>query len=187
MARVRRGGFRGGSLRRKTAWNVGCASGATAGAAQPLATTASLLMTQGAVILVDGVTLIRLRGYLRLYLSLATASNDGFFGAFGIGVVPGGERGFVGVGGGALPIPVTNQDDETWIYHQYFSVVAPFPFASAADPAGNRSSDFIIQIDSKAMRKMNIGDILYASIEATEVGTANMQIHFDSRTLFKLS
>ena len=183
MARaIRRGSTRG--IRRKTSWGFGPTSG-TSGSAQSFAITGSLLMTTGVTPTLDGITLVRTRGELLMYLSTVTAALDGFHGAFGIGVVPGGNRGFLAVGGGALPIPITNEDDETWIYHRYIALTGATAAVSDSDSLG--STQVRIDIDSKAMRKVNVGDQIYASWEAAETGTAVMQIHFNSRMLFKLS
>ena len=181
MARARRGFVRG-AARRRTGWNLGPASGASGGFVQTISATGSLLMTQGFLVVTDGVTLIRVRGQLMLALATVAAAGDGFTGAFGIGVVPGGARGFTGVGGGALPIPITNAEDETWIWHQFFAMQS---IVASVDQSEG-SAVYRQQVDTKAMRKMNDGDILYASIEVAEVGTATMDIHFDSRALFKL-
>ncbi len=118
MARVRRSFVRGGA-RRKTAWTLGPASGATRGTTQSVVTSSNIIMIVGVTPTVEGLTHVRLRGELLMGLVLATAAGDGFFGAFGVGIIPGGERGFTGIGVGALPIPVTNSDDETWIYHRF--------------------------------------------------------------------
>ncbi len=185
MARVRRSFVRG--ARRKTAWSLGPASGATRGSTQSVVASSNIIMIVGVTPSVEGLTHVRLRGELLMGLVLATASGDGFFGAFGVGIIPGGERGFSGVGVSALPIPVTNSDDETWIYHRFFAITAGFPFATGADPGGNRTADLRIEIDSKAMRKLSVGDITYAALEVNELGTAGMDINFNSRSLVKLS
>ncbi len=184
MARgiVRRGFSRG--LRRKTSWGFGPSSGATPGAAQSLAASSAIIMTTGTSPSVDGITVVRVRGELLLQLSAAAADLDGFHGAFGIGVLSGGQRGFTGIGVGAVPIPLTNDDDETWIWHQYFALKT----VEGAVPVNTLGSSVTrIQVDSKAMRKVDTGDLIYAAIEVVEVGTAVLQIHFNTRVLAKLA
>ncbi len=131
-----------------------------------------------------GQTVVRIRGYFRAMLTLATVTNDGFHGAFGIGIA---TLAATTAGGGSVPTPITEQGSDNWLYHRYFSVQAGFPFATGADPAGNFHGFVDFEVDSKAMRKSPLETAIYASLEVTRVGTANMEVHFDSRVLVKLS
>jgi len=116
-------------------------------------------------------------------LTLATAANDGFEGAFGIGIA---TAAATAAGGGSVPTPITEDASDNWMFHRYFSVKAGFPFATGADPAGNRFAFVDFEIDSKAMRKSPLETSLYAALELAEVGTAGVLVHFDSRLLVKL-
>jgi len=116
-------------------------------------------------------------------LTLATATNDGFHGAFGIGIA---TAAATAAGGASVPTPITEDASDNWLFHRYFSVTAGFPFATGADPAGNLHAFVDFEIDSKAMRKSPLETSLYAALEVTEVGTAAMLVFHNSRVLVKL-
>ena len=159
-----------GSQRRKSAWEEGPGAVGQTG----VSANTSFILGAGAQAQVDGLTLVRLRGELLFYLSAAGTTLDGFSGAFGIGVV---TNAAFAVGASAVPMPITEMEENIWLYHQ---VVQCFG-------TGDYSSALRVQVDSKAMRKLNVGDTIYAALELTEVGTAVLQASFDSRVLVKLS
>ncbi len=119
-----------------------------------------------------------------MHLTLATAANDGYSGAFGIGIA---STAACTAGGGSVPTPITESVSDNWLYHQFFNLKAGFPFATGADPAGNRAAFLNIEVDSKAMRKFPPDSSIYASLEVAEVGTAGLEVFFDSRMLVKLA
>ena len=182
MARLSRGAFRSsrGSSKRLTEWGLG--PGATAPV--PISTTVATILGSFAVPVIPGMTVVRLRGYFRMHLTLATSAGDGFGGAFGVGIA---TLAAVTAGGASVPTPITEADADNWLFHRFVDVAAGFPFASAADPAGNRHAFIEFEVDSKAMRKLPLEMAIYSSLEVTEVGTAGAQVWFDSRMLLKLS
>ena len=189
MAPLRRSGFRtarGGSLRRKTDWGVGPCTG-TGGSAQAVTSAGTLLATEGVSASIPGLTLVRTRGELLIYLSSVAAPEDGFVGAMGIGVVT--DEAFA-AGVAAMPTPITDEGSDVWLYHTYFQVIAGGLMSGAA--AVDRTSlnpataVFRRSIDSKAMRKVTVEDTLFATFEFAETGTATMQLHLCTRMLFKL-
>ena len=124
----------------------------------------------------SGLTVVRTRGLLSLMLTLATAAGDGFVGAFGIGLA---TFAAVTAGIGSVPTPVTEIGDENWLY--WSPIFAMNPIVSSAGIT--RSAFQQIIVDSKAMRKFDDGMAMYAALELVEVGTATIDIAFDSRVL----
>jgi len=178
---TRRGRLALPSQRRKTGWGLGPGQSAVT----TITATGSTILGAGSVSTADGQTVVRLRGELLLWLSLAAAAVDGFSGAFGIGIV---QNPAFTAGIASVPTPVTEAADENWLYHRFFACKTAELFATGAEPAGRMLPAFLrLEVDSKAMRKFDAGVTLYAAVEVTEVGTATMQVHFDSRVLVKLA
>ena len=164
-------------VRRSTAWFGGPSSGID-GAAQATGGPGSLLMTTGAAAGVDGLTLVRTRGELLIRLTAASAISEGFFGAFGIGVVT--VAAFT-AGAASVPTPVTEETWDGWLYHTYWQCI------SQSAGVIENSSWYRKTIDSKAMRKLAVDEIIFAVVEFTEVGTSGVSFNFNSRILMKLS
>ena len=166
--------------RRLTSWELG--PGGTA----PTVINSSVSIFLGAFIQAtsDGLTVIRIRGEFVWWLDLATASNDGFAGALGIGLA---SEAAISAGAASVPTPITEQTSENWLYHRYLSIKSPVAFASAAAQDGpNIATSVRIDVDTKAMRKF-LSDLgIYAIMEVVEVGTASSQVAFNSRSLVKL-
>jgi len=177
------GNFRGSSRRaivtsrRKTAWDAG--TGGTA--STPVNSSAAAFIGSGLNVLVDGITAVRIRGYLKMELHVVSGILSGFSGAFGIGKT---SLAAFTAGIASVPTPITEQGQENWLYWQPFNVNAIS--ATIADGVNANAVVFETVIDSKAMRKMDVGDVLYAAIETVEVGTATMDVWHDSRILAKL-
>ena len=190
MASLRRSGFRTigpRSQRRKTSWAGGPGTSVD-GARQGITSSSSVLATTSSAVLQDGITLVRTRGDLNLWLSAATAAGDGYSGAFGVAVA---SSPAVIAGILSVPTPLTEEDWDGWLYHRYFSCFAGGTIAAAtaaeqADQVNASSAALHIEMDSKAMRKLEIDMTLYAIIEVVELGTAVLQWAFNSRMLFKL-
>ncbi len=186
MARTFRGSGRGRlGLRRKTSWDLGPGQ---VGAQTRLSSTTSIIASSAITPTVDGLTVVRMRGELLLQLFEASATAAGFSGAFGIGL---GSAAAVGVGVSAVEVPINNEDWDGWLYHRYFSVFASdaIVLATAASESGQNHSvaaALRIEVDSKAMRKISVGDAIYAAIQVTEAGVAQMDWYFNSRMLFML-
>ena len=178
MAARRSGFFRGNrsvSTRRRTAWGLGPGgTGATA-----ISSSTSTFLGAVAVPIVDGITVVRIRGSLLLTLITATGALDGFRGAFGIGVA---SLAAVTAGINSVPTPITEQESDNWLYHTYFQVIANI----SAEADFNQATVVRIAVDSKAMRKFPTELALYAAIDTVESGAAVMDASFDSRVLAKL-
>ena len=178
MTNFRRGSSRQGrgGIRRETDWGTGTGgTGVTS-----FTTSSSAFIGSGLIVTTPGVTLIRIRGILNCFLVGAPGTDgDGFFGAFGIGLVE--EPAFT-AGITSVPTPITDDGSENWLYHKYVSV----HHQDVSATGGHVTSDFMVEIDSKSMRKFPTTSRLYAAMEVVEIGAATMDVFHDSRVLFKL-
>ncbi len=170
MARPRRGQLR--SPRRSTAWGTGVGSTAPT----TINGTQTSIIGGSIVPGVDGLTIIRIRGYIELVMDAIAAAQDGFTGAFGICLV---TTDAFAVGITAMPDPVGDAHWDGWFYHRFFS------FHAAAGAVSNELR-LAWELDSKAMRKFPAGMNAVLLLETTEIGTASMEVFADSRTLVKL-
>ena len=177
-----RGFARGRSTsRRRTGWSAGCATGAAPGSSQTISTDGTTVGLIAVVAQIEGLTQVRLRGELTLNLLTAATANDGFQGAFGVGLF-GNEAVTVGVT--ALPDPVDDIGDERWLYHTFFSVRSGT--TTAADVGQHLMATFRRTVDSKAMRKAPPDLVLACLLGVDEIGSATMNWMFNSRVLDKL-
>ena len=164
-----------GANRRRTGWEEGVGGSAIT----TLTASGSSVLGSALAIGTDGVTMIRTRGFLEMFLTAATTAGDGFTGAIGIGKST--TQAFA-VGITALPVPVTDADWDGWLYHQFFSVHS----ASALQAFTTPSSVIRMPVESKGMRKAGLDDVFFAVIEVTEIGVSSLSVFFDTRMLFKL-
>ena len=120
--------------------------------------------------------LIRTRGFIHYFLNAATAQGDGFFGAVGLGIT----TGFAFAAGSAsCPGPLTESDWDGWFWHSFFDV------RLAETSLFNSFAHQRIEIDSKAMRKLDSQDVIFGMTEVLESGTAVLEMHGDTRLLVK--
>jgi hypothetical protein len=107
--------------------------------------------------------------------------GDTLIGAVGIGVAE--EQAFA-IGQTAMPSPISEQDWDGWIYWH------PLVLGSMATTMQNGNAGYSVvrmPIDSRAMRKLDLGDTIFCSIEfGAKFGTITVDSYFDSRCLFKL-
>ena len=169
------------SPRRQSSWAIG-PFGSTAHT-----TSASKVFPTGAQALLDGLTIVRIRGELVGALSGAAAALDGFS-RVGVGICITNENA-AGLGITAIPTPLTDIAWEGWIWHSIFSLFSPGIIAGgAADDAPTASAMIRMVIDSKAMRKIKNTDVVTGVVEtADEVGSANMTLKMNTRMLTKLA
>jgi len=180
-------GFPQRGQRRSTGWFVGPQSAAS-GASIAISSSVSVLGLGGSTPIVDGLTLIRTRGDLNVFLTSAAALGDGFSGAFGIGIAN--ESAFT-AGAASVLMPLAEEDWDGWIYHRYFSLFSGGPIAAAtaaqeALQVNATAAAVHIEVDSKAMRKFTEEDVMYCAVDVVEVGTGSMEWAFNSRILVKL-
>jgi len=176
VARQFRGSSRGRTLpaRRKTFWAAGPGGSTTT---QISAASGSAFIGSANAANVDGLTVVRIRGELLMYLSAAGSAQDGFTGAFGIGIA---SLAAVTAGVASVPTPLVEQDSENWLYWKAFSIRS-----SSSTLASSNAGESVLRvtIDTKAMRKFPQDLSIYSIIEANETGAAVMQVTFDSRIL----
>ncbi len=136
-----------------------------------------------AIINVDGLTLIRTRGLVSLYLETVSAINSGMSGAIGMAVV---TTAAVAAGVASVPSPITEDSWDGWFWHQFFDVRAITATIADGANAGSVFARFVV--DSKAMRKVAEDESLIYVIEVgAESGAATLRWFADSRLLVKLS
>ena len=190
MALRSRSGFRTSSApsqRRKTSWAIGPNTGA-AGEGQQISASSTVLATTGSQFGSDGLTMIRTRGELLLVLTAATAAQDGFHGAFGLGLVT--AQAFT-AGAASLPSPLDEKDWDGWYYHRFYSCIAGGTVAGATTSSQRNqvnatAAAIRIEVDSKAMRKGSTDMITFAALQSVEIGGATMRFMYNSRELIKL-
>ena len=104
-----------------------------------------------------GETLIRSRGIISVRSDQVIATEE-FIGAVGLGVV---SAQAASVGITAIPHPATDAAWGGWLWHSYFSSVYLFRDATGSSPNGV----VLINVDSKAMRKVGEEERLVAVVE----------------------
>ena len=179
--------FTSGSTRRQTSWEGGPATG-TNGSVESLTASANLVFNTGVIALIDGLTLVRTRGEFVAYLKTASAAGAGYAGAFGIGIVN--ENAF-GIGATAILAPIDDEEWDGWLYHRFFSLTAADVIdgsvSADVDAINSVSAAVRLEVDSKAMRKIEAEEVLFAAVQVTEALTATVDFAFNSRLLFKLA
>ena len=165
--------------RRRKGWEEGPGQTATQTA---ITTNTPLLLASGAQVLEDGLTVLRIRGQLDVWLSAASAAINGFGGAFGIGIT---NLNAFGTGGVAsVMTPDADKDWDGWLF--WHVIDCRIITATFSDNPNTPRLQQRIMVDSKAMRKLKEDDVIYAAIDVTETGTAILESKFDSRLLVAL-
>ena len=164
--------------RRKSSWEFG--PGSTGALSISSSTTA--LVGGGVTVSANGATLVRTRGSLQAFLKTSDAANGGFHLVFGIGIA---SADAFGVGVTALPNPGDDPGWPGWLYWRVFDLHSfGATIAESMGAGGLGSVQF--EVDSKAMRKVGVNEVIFASVQAIELSTATMSLFFESRCLFKL-
>ena len=131
--------------------------------------------------------MVRLRGELLLFLTSAAAAQDGYAGAFGIGLA---TASAIAIGVTAVQTPIDDQDWDGWLFHQFVFVRTADALNAAAasdlDQITGHTAQTRVEVDSKAMRKLPEDMSVYAALQVTETGTSVLQAFFNSRMLIKL-
>ncbi len=179
MANIRtagRSGFirRGGVRRRETLWLGGTVVRSTIASANSAVIQTSL--SAGALAL-RPFTVIRTRGVFSV-ASDQEAADEFIDCAFGAAVV---SDEAVAIGVSAVPTPSTDNDSDLW--HVYERILDQFTFASGVGFQGQSSR--MIQVDSKAMRKVEDGQDLVDVVE-TGPGSGGVFAVTFNRALLKL-
>ena len=133
----------------------------------------------------QGLTVMRLHGFLEVQLQIASADLDGFSLAVGVGVV---SADAFAVGISAVPKPFDDIDWSGWLYHWFGAIHAPNIIGGAAGESTPTASDnLLVPVESKAMRKLSINDVLFGIVQVGETGTANMTVRLGTRVLLKVT
>ena len=160
--------------RRQTEWGASAdVTGFTA-----LGATAAVLDQRFTQVILAGVTpatIVRTRGLIAVRTDQQIATEDPF-GAIGFAVVRE-NAGAAGVG--SLPTPITDEIDDVWFVHQFWTAGFLFTGASFADVTK------VFEFDSKAMRKIVDGDSIVIMLENASA-TAGVSYLVKFRILFKL-
>ncbi len=173
-SRLTRQSFRpGGAGRRLTEWTSITNTVATAIAANTFSVVGSF--TGAALAAIVPATLVRIRGNL-VFSSDQAGSDEDQIGSIGVAVIKEPAR---SAGGAALPDPLQDAAADYWLY--WSSLVNRGKRASA-----NAGSDnFFLDIDGKAMRKVEDGDALVVMV-ANHHATFGMSIAWNMRFLWLL-
>ena len=132
----------------------------------------------------DGLTTVRIRGQMSVWLEVVTAVGDGFL-EVGFGICNVSENAF-GVGATAVPSPLDDIGWDGWMWHQLLSPVLGFSVTEGENTGPLSQVRF--DIDSKAMRKLKASDVTIGVGQVSgEVGTATLQFIADTRILDKLA
>ena len=168
---IRRSGYRPRGSRKTTDWGVGPQ-------AVGFSVTASgKNVWSSGTTLAQNFTLLRTRGYIDYFLTVATAAGDGFAGASGIFMAT--EDAFT-AGSGSLLGPLSDATSDMWIWHSFFSVRVIT--TTLADGVNAGVAHYRQIIDSKAMRKDFDSDRVMCGVtEVTEIGTATMLMGAETR------
>jgi len=183
VARLRRGSnltTQGRSPRRKSSWDLG--PGGTADTT--FTASGSAIIASGAISILDGTTIVRIRGEVLAYLEATASAGEGF--RVGVGILLSEVEAFV-AGISALPTPLAQMDHEDWVWHTIFGLrsagIVSGGAATDRDVAGAVTQARRIEIDSHAMRKFDAGKILVLVAEVVEIGAASMNIGGETRML----
>ncbi len=171
----RKSGFirRGGVTRCETAWLGGVLVSSTIASGN-----AAVLMTSlgVAALALRPFTVVRTRGLVTIKSDQQAASED-FFGAWGTAVV---SDQAVAIGVTAIPTPIFDNDSDLWLAYEFLA--SDFVFGSAVGFAQTMTHRVV---DSRAMRKVDVGQDLITVIERDSVGSGAVMSAF-TRTLVKL-
>ena len=166
----------GRAPRRKTSWEE-----SPAGLLTSVGDSAVTVFPTALAIIQDGITLVRTRGDLILQLTGAAAGNNGEVWAFGMCVV---NVVAATLGITALPSPLAEKGWDQWFVYETGTLLS-----RDATPTDDNSQSPVqrVRIDSKAMRKMGIDDVIVAVLANAEIGGSSvMAASFQGRMLFKL-
>ena len=161
--------------RRATAWGVGPRAVATV-----INSMASIIWSTGIGITDDAATIVRMRGSIVLTLQTVTAITDHMRIGVGIGIVT--TQAF-NAGAASVPMPLAEQEWDGWMWHQYVHLQ---PVSAVEGGVDAVLSVVRLEIDSKAMRKMNNDERMYGALETEETGTVAATFAADTRVLVKL-
>ena len=165
--------MRHGVMRRETSWFSVSASGTSLAGASTAVLASSL---NAAGLALRPFTIVRTRGYMHVS-SDQQAASENYSVALGYAVV---SDQAVAIGVTAVPTPTTDRGSDLWyVYEEIYGRVA------FSDATGIREVGHGREFDSKAMRKVEVGQDVISVVETT-VASSGALITEGGRYLVKL-
>ncbi len=131
-------------MKRRTGWELGLYTGFTPGFFDPQAIAAqSRQVSVGTRFVLDGLTLIRVRGAMTVFFQ-GPQGNASIMLGVGLCIVD--ERAF-NLGAVALPDPIDDAADEMWLWHQFVSL---YVINAGIEFQNDGTQAYCFEIDSKA-------------------------------------
>ena len=159
--------------KRRTFW-TGAQSSATVILATPQ--NVQIVVTEAALENVPNPTLVRTRGMITLR-GLLSADQSSIICGVGLAVLGAKE---VAVGTTAVPLPLTNSDDDRWFWYHAVGL------QSAPSGITDMIHSQFVNVDSKAMRKVGSNEVVALVIELADVSAGvGVQVISTLRYLFK--
>ena len=160
-------------MRRETSWLAGLF------ATDTVAASTALLLTQlnAAALALRPFTVVRVRGILQITSDQA-AANESQFAGFGMAVV---TTQAAAIGITAVPTPVTDNGSDLFFLYQSIMARRQVSTGVSVSEAGK-----VLEIDSKAMRKVEDGQDLISVVELPGVGNGGAVFDSYCRVLIKL-
>ena len=164
-----------------TEWNEGPGTDGLTGGKLQISAAGSVVGV-GTAPTVGGFTIVRLRGEAQLVLDMTQGADEGALLAIGIGIVT--AEAFA-VGLTAMPDPSIGADADWdgWMYHRFVQMGIS---ATIVQGEVDQQSIARFEVDSKAMRKIQVGEVLALVLGmADEEGSVQATLRFTSRILIK--
>jgi len=160
---------------RRVTWN-----GGPQGTYGTINTSTVILSATSAEAAGDDLTIVRTRGRIILNLEVAGAAGQGFEWAFGMGIV---SNNAFGIGVTAVPDPIADEAWDGWFVYEQGTLMSrdSTPLLDGIDSVSQ-----LIVIDSKAMRKIHLTDVIVGVLGVVELGTSQMRAFLQTRILVKL-
>ncbi len=135
----------------------------------------------GFLLTVPAATVVRTRGVFRASVITAGSASTRISGAMGMIIVS--ENAFT-AGIVSLPTPLTDTENDWFVWQPFVLHV------DATDPSANDVfSDFVVQFDSRGMRKMKAGDVIaivYEAAQSLAITGTKLDLSTIFRSQFKL-
>ncbi len=168
-----------GAARRQSSWIAG-----PFGLVSAISASSKNVYPTGTIALDSGLTVVRTRGELLVYLTtVGGAVTEGFSWALGFAIV---TEQAAAIGATAIPSPITDIGWDGWYLYETGQVA----ITAAAEAINSASNTQVVRVplDSKAMRKYKESDVIVAVLAVTEVGDGSVVAsHLNSRVLVKVS
>ncbi len=142
--------------------------------------SASQIIGSAITPVLPNLTVVRLHGHILFNLTAADAQRSGFNMFAGIGVA---TLDAFTAGAASLPIAFGDADWPGWMWYWSGSIRTSVGALAIGDPSIN---PLVVRIDSKAMRKLRLNEVLFLMVQAGETGTSTMDVSAGTRVLLKL-